>query len=434
MDTTTDTTTTTNNDPPADTGNRATVNTQIRSIATAAGLDTTFADGLIDRAATVEQARAAAFDELIRRGGGAIQTARVEVGQANDDPAVMVTRMADALSCRMTNGTPSDAARPFMSLSLQDMARNLLAARGERVGMLARDELLTRAMTTSDFPNLLTATGNRVLMNAYQAAPNPLKTLARQSTVPDFRPKSLLKLGAMSNLQKVSESGEVKNTSRAEEKEGYSLDTYGSIFSLSRKALINDDLGAFNDWSVAMGRAAAETEASLLVTLLTQASGAGPTMDDGKALFHTGHGNVASSGAAPSVTTLGAARAALRKMTGVGGEPINATPKFLLVSPDLETSADQLVASLFPATVDNANPWPGRITPMVEPRISGNGWYVFADPALLPCLEYSYLSSAAGPQIASREGWSTLGMEFRVTLDFGCGAIDWRGAYRNPGA
>jgi len=54
--------------------------------------------------------------------------------------------------------------------------------------------------------------------------------------------------------------------------------------------------------------------------------------------------------------------------------------------------------------------------------------------AVLPVLEYAYLSSAQGPQIASKEGWEVLGMEFRVFLDFGCGAVDHRGAYRNPGA
>jgi hypothetical protein len=59
---------------------------------------------------------------------------------------------------------------------------------------------------------------------------------------------------------------------------------------------------------------------------------------------------------------------------------------------------------------------------------------VFADPTILPVLEYAYLSSAQGPQMSSREGWDVLGMEFRVVLDFGAGAVDWRGAYLNEGS
>jgi phage major head subunit gpT-like protein len=132
--------------------------------------------------------------------------------------------------------------------------------------------------------------------------------------------------------------------------ESYALDTYGSLFALSRKAIINDDLGAFRDWGTAAGRAAAETEAGVLWSLLSQSSGAGPVMgEDGKRLFHADHGNLAASGAAPAETTLSAARLALRSMKGLDGKtPIAAAPAFLVVGPALETAAEKLLASITP--------------------------------------------------------------------------------------
>jgi len=126
---------------------------------------------------------------------------------------------------------------------------------------------------------------------------------------------------------------------------------------------------------------------------------------------------------------------AMRVQKGIDGvSPINATPAFLLVSPAKELQARQAVAAFYPATQATVNPMAGTLTVAVDPRLSGNRWYLFADPAVMAVLEYAYLASAPGPQLESRPGWDVLGMEFRVVLDFGCGAIDWRGAYTNAGA
>jgi hypothetical protein len=80
------------------------------------------------------------------------------------------------------------------------------------------------------------------------------------------------------------------------------------------------------------------------------------------------------------------------------------------------------------------NVFAGKLQLMVEPRIPGGQWYVFAAPTEVPVLLLGHLASAPGPQISSRDGWEVLGREFRVVLDFGIAATDFRGAYRNAGA
>lgn len=408
----------------------------IRAIARSAGLSTEWADAQIDADADVNAARAAAFEEMQRRSNVVIRTQ--QTGQSNDDPAAIITRRMDAVAARVMGTAPNEAARPFMGDRLTDHARAILTLRGHSTAGMDQDALVRAAMhTTSDFQNLLTGVGNRTLMPAYQAAQSPLKQLCRQALHNDFRPSSRLRLGELGEMEKVTEAGEIKSTSRGEAIEAYALETYGSKFSLSRKALINDDLGAFRDWGQVAGNQAAEKEAKLIVALLLSSNGAGPTMGDGKSLFNAAHGNL---GAPVSMTDTGsltgaldAARFAMRMQKGLDGKtPINAAAKFLVVSAELETLAEKVLSEIAPGAVADANPFAGRLTLLVEPRLPAGSWYTFADPAILPVLEYAYLSSAQGPQMASREGWDVLGMEFRVVLDFGCGALDWRGAYRTP--
>lgn len=407
----------------------------IRSIATTAGLDSAWADSQIDSGADVTAARSAAFEAMTQRSAAPIRTATV--GASGDDPAAIQARQVEALSARMMGTAPTDAARPYMQMGLADYARDALTRSGTvGVAMMGREELLQRAMhTVSDFPELLTGAGNRVLADAYRRAESPLKQLARQRTAADFRPLSTLKVGNFTKLEKVTEAGEIKALSTAEAKEGYSIETFGGIFSLSRKAIINDDLGAFARWGEMMGQAAAETEAGQLLALLTANAGAGVTMGDGKALFHADHGNLAAPGAILDILNLDTARQAMRTQKMMDGKtPVNVVPRFLVVSPSSELSAERLLAEIQPNTMADVNPFGGKLSLIVEPRLTGNGWYLFGDPSTAPVLEYAYLSSAQGPQLSSRDGWEVLGREFRVTLDFGAGATDHRGAYRNAGA
>ncbi|MGH6989721.1 MAG: prohead protease/major capsid protein fusion protein, partial [Stellaceae bacterium] len=91
------------NPPPTEIETRAAINAEIRSIAHIAGLGAEFVDPLIDRAASADEARRAAFDALAQRGGGTIRTEQtlVEVIESQDDPAIRVRQMGEALYARI---------------------------------------------------------------------------------------------------------------------------------------------------------------------------------------------------------------------------------------------------------------------------------------------------------------------------------------------
>jgi phage head maturation protease len=417
---------------------RAQVNIEIRSLAQVHDLPATWSDDLIDREVTVENARAAALTAIeTRQNSSPITPQRVTNVRDLNDPQTLITRMGEAMYARADPSHQlSDEARPYYGMTTLDLARDCLTRSGVLVTGMSASALITRALqSTSDYPALFADTINRTLLAQYQAAPATLKAAASKSTAKDFRKKTKIQLGEAPILEKVNEKGEFKSGAMAEAKESYRIDTFGRIIGFTRQAIINDDLGALADPAAKMGRAADEFEAQFLIDLLESGAGAGPAMDDSTALFHADHGNLAASGSALSETSLSAVRLAMRKQKGLASRPINVTPKFLIVPPELETTAEKLLASIQPATSDDVNPFAAKLVLLVEARLTSTArWYVAADPAMIDGLEYAYLQGEEGPQVETRAGFEVDGIEFKVRLDFGAAFLDWRSWQMNPGA
>lgn len=405
--------------------------TDIRGLVRSAGLAPDVADQLIDQNADMTAAKAAVFDALEERRRTA-PVIRTHVAQ-NDDPAVIMQRQSEALHVRMAGGEPAPEVRQYLGESLLDMARGSLSRAGVSTRGMTPDETFTRAAehTTSDFPNLVSNAMNKTALASYQAAASPLKTLGRQRSLSNFKTATSIRLGEMGRLEELTESGEITATSRAENGETMKLATYARGLSVSRQLLIDDDLGMLGDMTAAFGEAAAQTEADILVDLITS----NPNLSDGTAVFDASRGNIAGAGAAPSEATLSTVRKAMRATKGLDGKTlVNVVPKYLLVGPELETDAEKLLAAIYAATTDDVNVFGSKLSLLVEPRISDASWYVFADPSRLAAFQYGYLSSAQGVQIQRSEAWTTLGMRFRAWLDFGAGWLESRAAYLNEGA
>jgi len=415
--------------------NRERIDAQIRELAQLAQLGGEWADEQIGREASVEDARAAAMAALEEK-SKPVATVRSTGADTLDDPDFRARAMGEALYSRVDpSHEPSGPARQYAGLTVPELARETLRARGLSVTGMSASRVIERALhSTSDFPAVLGDGLGRTLRRAYEQAPSGIRMVARQTTARDFRAKHRIQLSAGSELDKVNEAGEFKRGTLEEASESYKLDTYGKVFGITRQALVNDDLGAFADLARRLGMGAAAKEAQVMVDLLVANSGAGPTMSDGVALFHADHGNLAGTGAALDETPLTDARAALRKQTGLAGEYITVTPRYLLVPAELETAGEKLLSTIQATKTGDVNPFDG-LTLVVEPRLTdATAFYVIADPAQIDGLEFAYLDGEAGPQIDTRIGFDVDGVEMRVRLDFGAGFVDWRSWFKDPGA
>lgn len=405
-----------------------------------------FAQRQIETGASVADTRNAVLDELAKRSAEAPSFPHVETGRGmQDEDDIRRRGMRDALAARMAraggqgNVEIPAHARAYGEMGLAEMAAECIGYRGTLRTAKEVHDVLSRAFghhTTSDFPGIFIDAMNTRLQARYEAAMPTYRRFSASNTTPDFRPTHVIRAGDFPALQPVGESGEIKAGTFSESKEQIKVDPFGVQFRLTRQMLINDQLGSIDQILGSTGDRVADWENSVMFALLLSNAAAGPTLlTDNTAMFHSNHGNLAGSGAAISVASIGVGRAAMMKQTTLDGIKANFTPVLLLTGPDKITEAEQLVTTITPAQQSNAVPESiRRLQPIGDANIPGNAWYLFADPQVAPNFSYGYLDGFEGPRLTSEEGFDVQGLKVKLEHDFGVAGIDYRGGYRNPGA
>jgi len=403
-------------------------------------LERSFAEDLVKRGVSVDESRRLILDQVAAKSDETRTFPHVSIPLGGRDERI--TRRDAVANALLHRYSPTlfpleDAARQYRGMTLLELARESLGNAGVNTRGLSRDEVATRALhSTSDFPEILSAVTNKTLRQAYDAYPRTFALFCRQVLATDFKSMHRVQLGEAPQLLEVGESGEFKRGTLGESKESYKVKTYGRVVAITRQVLINDDLDAFTRIPAMYGNSIAQLESDVVWGIIT----ANPAMADGNALFHTTHKNLAATGAALDVASVGAARAAMALQTGLDKKTVlNIRPAFLIVPAALELKAEQLVAqNLVPA--DSAKVVPQSIrtlSPISEPRLdaaSATSWYLAASPNQIDTIEYAYLEGQQGAYIETRNGFDVDGVEIKCRLDFGAKAIDWRGLYKNPGA
>ena len=310
------------------------------------------------------------------------------------------------------------------------------------------NETIRAAFSSVSLPGILSNVANKKLLQSYEAQPIIAMKLCSTGDLNDFKENDRFRLTDVGDLLPIAADGEIKDGGLIEESAKNQLDTYGKKFCLTRKMIINDDLGAFMKVPTAMGNRAARLIDQLFFSRLLS----NPAQADGKALFSTNHKNLLSgASSALSSDSLKKAIQLFLDQVDVDGQPISVEPKYLLVPTALKHLAIELTqgATLIMSGTDNAvrpalNVLSDENLQVISSPYLGNsayegssqtGWYLFGDPKTVDTWEIGFLKGKRTPTVERGEtDFNTLGLWFRVYFDLGVREQDHRGMVKANGA
>ena len=381
-------------------------------------------DGYIEKGLTLEETRAEVLKELAKK------SAPVSVNVLSDESEKFRAAAADGLAMRagIEISTPADGAESFRGVSLMRLAYDICEREGGKPSRMDNDTLLRSVFSggSGAFPNILANVGHKALMKGYNEVPATFQYWTSKGSNPDFKPSTRVGLGAADELLPMTEMGEFKSSETTDMGQQTTVHTFGREWTLTRKAIINDDLSVLARLPAAYGAAARRTINKQAYDLLTK----------GSSIFTSAHKN--SGTGTLSIASLKAAKAAMVKQKDPSGKMyLNIQPVYLIVPAELEVEAATLIASAVDPTKNNAypNPFANRLTVVADPNIEDpNAWYLAAAPGVLPGIEVTYLNGQENPTMRTFTDTDVLGIKYQIYMDFGVNLLDYRAFYKSTGA
>jgi hypothetical protein len=285
------------------------------------------------------------------------------------------------------------------------------------------------------------------LLPAYEGAEDTTEGWTFATDVNDFKTNERTRPVHGSQMGLHARGGEADMMKFSDAKETYAINRFSKSFAIDDMDRIDDAFGAIvGHVPYEMGIMARELRPDLVYTILMS----NPNMRDSVALFHANHGNLAGSSAF-SGATLGAVRKAIRIQTE-GPRNLNLMCQYLLVPPTLQDEADKEVQSRVRITGENStqgenNPNFGKgLIVVPEPRLE-NGVVNPLTGVLVAGSTSTWFATANRPQMQIEVGYlaetgraptievyalpgAAWGIGFKVKMDIGAKAIDWRTLYK----
>lgn len=315
----------------------------------------------------------------------------------------------------------------YNAMTLRELARASLVDRGISVSGQNAMSMVGLAFThsSSDFGQILIDVAHKSLLKGWETAAENFDQFTSRGTLTDFRAAKRVGLGDFGYLPQVGEGEEYTYGTIGDEGASVALATYGQLFSITRQAIINDDMHLLTKIPEKMGQAARATIAKLVFALLT----GNAIAQDGKKLFDGSHKN-SFDNAALDVANIDKAIQMMNGFVNTRGEPLAIEPDFMLLPTSLYTRAKQVLGS---ASVEGADINSGIINPIrdIVPTVKSarlqvadpKSWYLINKEAI----EVSYLDGIDTPYMEQQQGFTVDGVSTKVRIDAGVNVIDYRG-------
>jgi len=231
---------------------------------------------------------------------------------------------------------------------------DLLTGDWERHGVFRPDRVQFANVTSTTMAQVCANVLNKVMLRAYESRPHWWQPIAYEQDFTTMQDIRWITLGGFGDLSTVSEGDAYTELTWDDYAETSSFVKKGNYVGITLEMIDRDDVSAVRAIPRKLGLAAYRSLSAAVSDLFTANSGVGPTLADGKALFHTDHNNLGS--AALDATAWNACVVAMFEQPEYhSGKALGVRPSFLLVPIELENTAiDLFTTTLEPGLAGNS--------------------------------------------------------------------------------
>jgi len=265
------------------------------------------------------------------------------------------------------------------------------------------------ALVTANFPSIVANVQNKMLLAAWEDFRQSYgwwENIVTEEHFTNLNDVTWVRTGTIASLPAISERGEYLELPIGDNKEVSIWGKYGGYIPLTIEAVLRDDLRAFKRMPREAALAGIRNVSEQVAAIFTVNTGAGPTMNDGGALFNAtaqttagGHANLLTTALGTDYTAWKAVATAMYKKklmvkNAAGyyglGKAQAMKPSICLVPADLIDAAEALFMPRWASAVEaiaavGGPSYGGKVLPFAVPEwTDATDWAAVIDPKLRP--------------------------------------------------